>query len=143
MTIPDELARTVIQHFVVHDGEVGDIVWPLPEARRVVELWLRAAGDAVTRRHRTASEARAADWKVFDTDPADPRPLFVVVDGIAPASPELSDAIAAASEGVAQPVLLLEDRPDDPLTDRLDTAGWRFTDARELQAADPGPRAAQ
>ena len=114
MTLPDELARTVIQHFVVHDGEVGDIVWPLPEARRVVELWLRAAGDAVTCAHRTANEAHAADWRVFDTDPADPRPLFVVVDGLAPASPELSDAIAAASEGLAQPVLLLEDRPDNP-----------------------------
>jgi hypothetical protein len=65
------------------------------------------------------------------------------VDGIAPAAPELPDAIAAASEGVAQPVLLLEDRPDDSLAARLDTAGWRFTDARELLAADPGPRAAQ
>ena len=143
MTIPDELARTVIRHFVVHDGEVGDIVWPLPEARRVVALWLRSAGDAVTCRHRTTSQARAAGWKVFDTDPADPRPLFVVVDGIAPASPDLPDAIAAASEGAAQPVLLLEDRPDDPLATRLDTAGWRLTDARELLAADPGPGTTQ
>lgn len=76
MTVSDAATRAVIQHFVVHDDEVGDIVWPLPQAQAAAELWLDAAGDAVNIRQVTASEAAQSQWQVFDTTAVDDRPQF-------------------------------------------------------------------
>jgi len=132
VTLSDATARAVIQHFVVHDGEVGDIVWPLPQARLAVDLWLDAAGGAVGVRQVTAGEAAATHWQVFDTTIGDVRPGFVTVEGIDPTSSELIAALAAAAAGDAQPVLLLDSQPDRAMAAELRDAGWRLTDAREL-----------
>ncbi len=132
MTLSAAAARAVIRHFVVHDGEVGDIVWPGPQARLVVELWLQAAGDAVVIRQVTASEAADTRWQVFDSATGDARPRFVTVDGVNPTDPEFAAAVAAAAAGDAQPVLLLDGQPDQALAAELREVGWRLTDAREL-----------
>ena len=132
MTLSDAAARAVIQHLVVHDGEVGDIVWPLPQARLAVELWLDAAGDAVDIRQVTASEAAEAHWQVFDTTTGDTRPRFVTVEGIDPTGPGLDAAAAAAGAGDAHPVLLLDSQPHHALAAELREAGWRLTDARKF-----------
>lgn len=132
MTLSDAAARAVIRHFVVHDGEVGDIVWPLPQAQVAVELWLQCAGGAVDIRQVTASEAAEAHWQVFDTTTGDARPRFVSVEGLNPTEPEFAIAVAAAAAGKAQPVLLLDKQPDQAMAAELRDAGWRLTDARDL-----------
>jgi hypothetical protein len=132
MTLSDAASHAVIQHFIVHCGEIGDVVWPVPEARRAIGLWLAAAGDAVSIRHVTAAEAAGAGWEVFNTNPADERPLFVTVEGVAPEGPELMRVVAAATGGDAQPVLLLDIEPDATTAGALRNAGWRLTDAREF-----------
>ena len=132
MTLSDAAARAVIQHFVVHVGEVGDIVWPLPQARLAVKLWLDAAGDAVDIRQVTASEAAEAHWQVFDTTPRDARPRFVTVEGINPTGPEFIAVVAAAAAGDAQPVLLLDGQPAQAMAAELRDVGWRLTDARHF-----------
>ena len=137
MTLSDAATREVIQHFVVHDGEVGDIVWPLPQAQVAVELWLRAAGDAVDICQVTASEAAEARWQVFDTTTGEARPRFVTVDGLNPTEPEFLAAVAAAAVGDAQPVLLLDKQPDQAMAAGFREAGWRLTDARELLTDGP------
>jgi hypothetical protein len=132
MTPSDAAARVAIQHFIVHEGEIGDIVWPLPEARCVVGLWLDAAGDAANIRWVEAEAATEAWWDVFHTDPTEGHQQFVTVEGVAPNSPDLLDAVAAAVAGTARPVLLLNSEPDKATAVGLRNAGWRLTDARQL-----------